>query len=512
MFVRLKNIQVLFSHLPNFLTNSNRLLYLTGWKTLDSKNIPYATHSLHVCEYSNILDDINYSEGINILCIVDQKTDFEMILKKIPEQNNLLLIKHDNPMEIYQELENYFNIQNGISMFGHTLLDFLSFENDLQSAIDYSFTVFGNPIFLFDTNYNLVAATWDAINDLNINDQVVTNKRFSPQDFKMANRQNNIHNKVRKSEIPIKSFNEELGYEQIYCAINTKKDLGHIVVSSVNKPFEPLDSELLLILKKYVDLQLKSDSFVRNAKGFNYEFFLKDLLDKKIASSQGFLSQLNYVKNEFSGNMYCMVIETARSISLVNNLHIRSVIESRFPFSKSIVYNDQIITIISVKSNQLLSNEYIVEAQRICTENDLYAGLSNCFQNIIDLLEYYSQALRAIELGTYEKNEPNLFLYQNYSLNHIKNIFTQKESPKTFCHPKIKFLMDYDKIHNSELAYTLYMYLVNERNLVATSEAMNMHRTSLVYRFKKINSLIDDDFDDYKERMYMILSYELFNS
>ena len=72
--------------------------------------------------------------------------------------------------------------------------------------------------------------------------------------------------------------------------------------------------------------------------------------------------------------------------------------------------------------------------------------------------------------------------------------------------------MDYDKIHNSELAYTLYMYLVNERNLVATSEAMNMHRTSLVYRFKKINSLIDDDFDDYKERMYMILSYELFNS
>ena len=36
-----------------------------------------------------------------------------------------------------------------------------------------------------------------------------------------------------------------------------------------------------------------------------------------------------------------------------------------------------------------------------------------------------------------------------------------------------------------------------------------MHRTSLVYRFKKINTLIGEDFDDYRERMYLILSYEM---
>ena len=52
------------------------------------------------------------------------------------------------------------------------------------------------------------------------------------------------------------------------------------------------------------------------------------------------------------------------------------------------------------------------------------------------------------------------------------------------------------------------MYLTHERNLAATSEAMDMHRTSLVYRFKKINTLIGEDFDDYRERMYLILSYE----
>ena len=53
------------------------------------------------------------------------------------------------------------------------------------------------------------------------------------------------------------------------------------------------------------------------------------------------------------------------------------------------------------------------------------------------------------------------------------------------------------------------MYLIHERNLAATAEAMDMHRSSLVYRFKKINSLLGDDFEDYKDRMYLILSYEM---
>ena len=146
---------------------------------------------------------------------------------------------------------------------------------------------------------------------------------------------------------------------------------------------------------------------------------------------------------------------------------------------------------------------------KLCQENGLYAGMSNCFQDILNIEEYYNQALRSIELGTCKEHSPNLFSYQNYYLEHMLNSFTLNESSWTFCHPKMQFLLDYDKEHHSELAYTLYMYLTHERNLAATAEAMDMHRTSLVYRFKKINTLIGEDFDNYRERMYLILSYEM---
>ena len=218
---------------------------------------------------------------------------------------------------------------------------------------------------------------------------------------------------------------------------------------------------------------------------------------------------MNYVKDDFNGNNYCIVIEIARSQETVNARHVRNMLESRIPYLKTVIYNGQLIAIITIPTNQLLPQEYIDTMQKLCQENGLYAGMSNCFQDILNIEEYYNQALRSIELGTCKEHSPNLFSYQNYYLEHMLNSFTLNESSWTFCHPKMQFLLDYDKEHHSELAYTLYMYLTHERNLAATAEAMDMHRTSLVYRFKKINTLIGEDFDNYRERMYLILSYEM---
>lgn len=511
MYIGLKNIQHLFSDFPNLLTNSDGIHCLTGWTKLASAVQPYMNHLLYTCTYDDSFSPASFPlvKEMHLLCIVRPGTDLQEVSEKFPDFLSLLILESDNAENVYATLQNYFNMQCGVGMFGQTLLEYLSFDSGLQPAIEHSFGALQNPVFVFDTNYNLIAATWKAIEKLNIRDQVILDRHFTDRDFKMASRQNNIHSKVRKSEIPVRAWNEELGYEQMYCAINTKKDLGHIVVSAVNKPFEPIDVELLLTLKKYINQQMEKDSFIRNSRGFNYEYFLKDLLDKKIAADRSSMTQMKYVKNEFSGNMYCMIVETARSLSTISTTHIRNTLESHFPYSKTLVYNGQVIAILSIQDNHLIPKEYLSMGEKICTENGLYAGLSNCFQDIMTFTEYYNQALRAIELGSSERNAPGLFCYEDYYLDHVKNIFIQKESAETFCHPKMKFLLDYDQLHHSELAYTLYMYLTHERNLAAAAEAMNMHRSSLVYRFKRINSLLGDDFEDYKERMYLILSYEM---
>ncbi|MGI5931129.1 MAG: PucR family transcriptional regulator [Eubacterium sp.] len=509
MYVGLKKIQNLFYDYPSRLTDSDGLHCLTGWNQLSSAPEPYASYLLYVCTDETDLTKIGFIDHMHVLCIITPGSNQEQIISRFPDNISLLLIESAEPVEIYTALQDFFNRQCGVGMFGQTLLDFLSFEDGLQSSIEYAYNVFHNPVFVFDTNYNLIAATWKAIEELGINDSVISEKRFSEDDFKMANREHNIHSKVLKSEIPIIAFNKALGYEQMYCTINTQKNLGHIVISAVNKPFEPIDKEFMLILKKYVDQLMKKDTFIRSAKGFNYEYFLRDLLDKKIDTGSNNSANMKYTEITFSGNMYCMVIETARSTETVNINHIRNIIESRFPYSKTLIYNEQIVIILSFLDNQYISDEYLKMGNKLCLENGLFAGISNCFENILELREYYAQALRAIEFGARINDVPALYPYWDYYLQHVISQFLIKESGNTFCHPKMKLLLDYDKTHHSELAYTLYMYLIHERNLAADAEAMEMHRTSLVYRFKKISSLIDDNFDNYKERLYLILSYEM---
>ena len=86
----------------------------------------------------------------------------------------------------------------------------------------------------------------------------------------------------------------------------------------------------------------------------------------------------------------------------------------------------------------------------------------------------------------------------------------QKESLGAFCNTKLKLLLEHDKMNNTSYADTLYAYLTNERNVAATAKALFMHRNTLVYRLKKINELVDIDYDDFSERQHIILSYELY--
>lgn len=255
---------------------------------------------------------------------------------------------------------------------------------------------------------------------------------------------------------------------------------------------------------------MKKNEFVRNNKGFPYEYFLRDLLDGKIATPQQSMERLNYTNAAFSGNLYCLVIETARSSNTLNTQHIRILFESAFQNTTTLMYHGEIIIILNLSNNQCLSDEAYAAAVNICQKQGLYGGLSNCFQNIVHLAGFYKQALRAIELGTTETMHPGLFRYSDFYLEHVKHIFAQKENLDTFQHPDLRKLLNYDKENDTNLAYIHYRYLIHERNVVATAAALNLHRNSLQLRMKKINTLISMDYENPHERQYYILSYELY--
>ena len=66
--------------------------------------------------------------------------------------------------------------------------------------------------------------------------------------------------------------------------------------------------------------------------------------------------------------------------------------------------------------------------------------------------------------------------------------------------------MAYDKENDTPYFDTLREYLLKERDIPQTSQTLIIHRTTLLYRLKKIQSLIRINLEDPWQRLYLTLS------
>ena len=73
-----------------------------------------------------------------------------------------------------------------------------------------------------------------------------------------------------------------------------------------------------------------------------------------------------------------------------------------------------------------------------------------------------------------------------------------------YCNSKLDKLEEYDHANGTFLQETLLEYFMNGFNSVKASEALFIHRNSLIYRLKKIEELLEIELNDYMEYLDLI--------
>ena len=482
---------------------------MTFYFPLEHAVKPYMPHMLYIVENVEELKSLEPSLDMNLLICNPEKEDISEIISHYNVPVNYTEIESGFMDEIQRLMRDFYDEICGAGLMSETILNSLYNKASVQTLVDSFTHAFNNPVFVYDSGFNLIACNYDMAVKSARGNRIIENMGFTDQEYPLLNSKNHIHKKVMQSETPIKVLHEEIGYEQMLIAIDTRKDMGHICIDASNRPFLKMDEKLLVMLKEGIYLHLLQEEFIKDNRGYPYEYFMKDLLDEKIATPKQYLEKFKYVNTEFSENMYCMVIETARSADTLNIYLIRSKFEGLFPNTKTLMYNGEIIVLFCFAKSFYPSEKDVKKIEDLCAKYGLYAGFSNNFDTLVKLHDFYKQALRAIEIGSTCEPEKNLYIYKDYYMEHMKNLFMQKESAETYCHPKLRMLMDYDKKNNTQFAYSLYMYLLYERSSSAAAEAMKIHRNTLVYRINKIESIVNINYEDAMERQYLLMSCEL---
>lgn len=146
-------------------------------------------------------------------------------------------------------------------------------------------------------------------------------------------------------------------------------------------------------------------------------------------------------------------------------------------------------------------------------EHLFLAGVSNIFRDFFSINLYAREAACALELGMRYDTHLWVHEFSGYALLYSIEKITEDYPAGELVHPKLKMLEAYDREHpGSDLSLTLEAYLRQQFNATHTANELHIHRTTLLYRLRRIHELTGLQLEDRDTVLHLLLSYALLSA
>ena len=154
-------------------------------------------------------------------------------------------------------------------------------------------------------------------------------------------------------------------------------------------------------------------------------------------------------------------------------------------------------------------SDFFRELAVFIRENNFRAGTSNPFQDLYRLRKYYRQAEIVLDIGTMENPSEWRHSFGDYVLNYIYSMATSEFEKEELYSPVYWRLRQYDEENQTEFLQTLKCYLDNQMNVVRTAQELYIHRSTMIYRLKRICEIGQTSLKDQEELLHLNLTFHL---
>lgn len=251
---------------------------------------------------------------------------------------------------------------------------------------------------------------------------------------------------------------------------------------------------------KYENIKLKFQELLFN--NCSLSFILEKLYNIKSKNYYSLVS-IRMNKNKKLEEFYSFILKKLKQDFLfINNLEENQYVD---------IFYDNQISIFLLDNNKEKLKNYIKSFQEIYQKINEHQNESLFFQGKIRdkdfiLKESYNEIEKLIEISSLFENKDKIYDY--YELGFYRLLFQIKEINilKEFYLENIGILINHDEKFKTKLLQTLKEYYINNRNLTITSEKLNIHKNTLIYRINIIKDLLKKDLNLGLENL------ELFNS
>ena len=176
-----------------------------------------------------------------------------------------------------------------------------------------------------------------------------------------------------------------------------------------------------------------------------------------------------------------------------------------FPDSYILLDNQEQCVVLNLSRQEKEPDQIRQQLDFLCRDYCLYAGISSPADSIQELNVAYTQAGIALDSACRKRSGQSVLFFSQCALEFLMQSAAPL-APRHLVSPELLDLKVYDQANRTPYFETLRQYLLMERDIPKTSEKLIVHRTTLLYRLKKIESLMKIDLEDPWKRLYLMLS------
>ena len=136
------------------------------------------------------------------------------------------------------------------------------------------------------------------------------------------------------------------------------------------------------------------------------------------------------------------------------------------------------------------------------------AGISNVAHKLAHLGKSYKEAGEALSLGKAFPDLGSVILFKGLGIHRVLSLITDMPGFRSFADDFLGPLKKHDLENCEDLQKTLHCYLAQNGSITKTARELFVHPNTVLYRMKKIQTIIDRDLNSMDMRLTYLIALE----
>ena len=287
---------------------------------------------------------------------------------------------------------------------------------------------------------------------------------------------------------------------------------GRLLINERQTALKPSQFKAAEYLAEYAMMIVRRDIHTTNHYYRSFDDTFVELVNGKHVDPESLRTLLGILNWQVGDRYICMRIQSQDATLSVNPVSaLRSVLSTEMKHFTSFFYEQQLCILMNLTLSGLTPGMIHQRLAPRIRDNYMCGGISNPFEGISMFPAAFEQAAAALGYANGTRSNSWLISFEECALEYIEANVMKQMPMELLAAPHLNKLRRIDRERGTEYYQTLRAWLLNERNIPRTAEALIVHRTTLTYRLEKMRELIPIDLDDPEIRLYLLFSFHLFD-